>query len=41
MRIRARDQRTRDSGEREERGRVQRYFCVFRHKIGAMEITCK
>lgn len=41
MRRRARDQGTGDFGEREERGRVQRYFCVFRHKISAMETTCK
>lgn len=41
MKIRAKDQRPGDSGEREERGRIQRYFCAFRHKISAMEITCK
>lgn len=39
--MRARDHRARDCGERKEKGRVQRYFCTFRHKISAMEITCK
>ena len=38
-RTRTRDRRTRDCGDREEKGRVQRYFCVFR--ISAVEITCK
>lgn len=30
-----------ETGEREDKGRVQRYFCTFRHEISAMEITCK